>query len=150
MIVLAVLLLLAVALVTVFLLVAGVDATVPLEWDALNLSWSASPLVLFLLGAVTLLAAMVALGLLRSGTRRKVGKRREIKRLRKVEKEQATTTGTSIPDDGADREQPSQEQAPTRVQDPVPDRTPDRPDDASATRDRDARGSWHDAPPERR
>lgn len=91
MVVLALLLLVVVAAVVVFVLVTGTTGTVELTWEQLNLSFAPSPLVLFLLGAATLLLAVVALGMLRSGSRRGMAKRRELKRLRKIEKEQGTT-----------------------------------------------------------
>ena len=68
----------------------------------------------FLLGAATMLIALLGLSLLRRGTRRKVERRREIKRLRKVEQEThsgpttssrtgGTNRGTQAPDDTPDR-----------------------------------------------
>jgi hypothetical protein len=45
------------------------------------------PFWVFLLGAATLLLVMIGLSLLHRGTRRKVQRRREIKRLRKLEQE---------------------------------------------------------------
>jgi hypothetical protein len=45
------------------------------------------PFWIFLLGAATLLIVMIGLSLLHRGTRRKVQRRREIKRLRKLEQE---------------------------------------------------------------
>ena len=84
MIILAVLLLAAVAAVVVFVVVAGYDVSpVSMSWGALELD--ASPVWIFLLGVVTLLAAELALALLRGGSRRKLAKRRELKRLRDVE-----------------------------------------------------------------
>lgn len=91
MVVLALLLLVVVAAVVVFVLVTGTTGTVELTWEQLNLSFAPSPLVLFLLGAATLLLAVVALGMLRSGSRRGLAKRRELKRLRKIEQEQGAT-----------------------------------------------------------
>lgn len=101
MVVLALLLLVVVAAVVVFVLVTGTTGTVELTWEQLNLSFAPSPLVLFLLGAATLLLAVLALGMLRSGSRRGMAKRRELKRLRKIEQEQGATpdgrTGTTAP-----------------------------------------------------
>lgn len=93
MIVLALLLLVAAAVLVVFIVVTGRTQTVDLTWEALNLSWAPSALVVFLLGALTLLLVVLALGLLRGGTKRKVEQRRELKRLRGVEKENATAAG---------------------------------------------------------
>jgi hypothetical protein len=89
MIALAVLLLIAVAAVVVFVLVTGTTATAPMVWESLNLSWTPSVLIVFLLGVLTLFVAEVALAMLRGGTRRKMERRRELKRLRQVEKEKA-------------------------------------------------------------
>ncbi len=52
------------------------------------------PVWIFVGGAVTLLLAETALRLFRSGTKRKVAQRREIKRLRKVEETSTTTERT--------------------------------------------------------
>lgn len=115
MVVLALLLLVVVAAVVVFVLVTGTTGTVDLTWEQLNLSFAPSPLVLFLLGAATLLLAVVALGMLRSGGRRGMAKRRELKRLRRIEKEQGTTADGRPADgrhDGHDAV-PAGAQAPT-------------------------------------
>lgn len=101
MVVLALLLLVVVAAVVVFVLVTGTTGTVELTWEQLNLSFAPSPLVLFLLGAATLLLAVVALGMLRSGSRRGMAKRRELKRLRKIEQEQGATPDGRRTDAGA-------------------------------------------------
>lgn len=85
MVVLALLLLILVVLLVVFMVITGSRGEVPLEWDQLNIAFSPSPLVLFLMGAVTLLLAVLALGLLRGGTRRGATKRKELKRLRQIE-----------------------------------------------------------------
>lgn len=90
MIVLAVLLLVAVAAVVIFVVVTGYDlGPTPLIWGAVEVN--ASPIWIFLLGAVTLLVAEVALALMRRGSRRKMANRRELKRLRDLETH--TTTG---------------------------------------------------------
>ncbi len=85
MVVLALLLLFLVVLLVVFMVITGSRGEVPLEWDQLNIAFSPSPLVLFLMGAATLLLAVLALGLLRGGTRRGATKRKELKRLRQIE-----------------------------------------------------------------
>ena len=94
MVVIALLLLVLVVAVVVFVVVTGASGTVTLEWDQLNLFFEPSPLVLFLLGAATLLLAVVAIAMLRSGSRRSMAKRRELKRLRRLEGEQGTSTAT--------------------------------------------------------
>lgn len=91
MVVIAVLLLVVVAAVVVFVVVAGTTGTVTLEWDQLNLFFEPSPLVLFLLGAATLLLAVVAIAMLRAGSKRSMAKRRELKRLRRLEGEQGAS-----------------------------------------------------------
>lgn len=159
MIVLALLLLIAAAALVVFVIVTGSTQPVALEWDALNLAWDPSVLVVFLLGAVTLLLVVVAFGLLRGGTRRKVEQRRELRRLRRVERENAAVAGASTSrGDGpqsrpaADRPAhdtasspsaaPGQEGA-TQAQPPVyPRRTEDTPaSDPSASRDQAGTGT---------
>ena len=85
------------------------------------------PFWVFLLGAATLLVALFGLSLLHRGTRRKVQRRREIKRLRKLEQESpraATGSGArgddrasaGRTDDGPDRtlvrEQPGDTRTP--------------------------------------
>ncbi len=94
MVVIALLLLIVVVAVVVFVVVTGASGTVTLEWDQLNMFFEPSPLVLFLLGAATLLLAVVAIAMLRSGSRRSMAKRRELKRLRRLEGEQGTTPAT--------------------------------------------------------
>src|SRR4051812_44502935 len=77
------------------------------------------PFWVFLLGAVTMLIALLALSLLRRGTRRKVERRREIKRLRKVEQEsQSTGTTTSARGTGY-----TDDRGEGRLPDDTPDRT---------------------------
>jgi uncharacterized integral membrane protein len=72
------------------------------------------PFWIFLLGAATLLIVLIGLSLLHRGTRRKVQRRREIKRLRKLEQESPRATSGSAargddrtsaagPDDAPDR-----------------------------------------------
>jgi uncharacterized integral membrane protein len=72
------------------------------------------PFWIFLLGAATLLLVLIGLSLLHRGTRRKVQRRREIKRLRKLEQESPRSatgsaargedrTSASGPDDAPDR-----------------------------------------------
>jgi ABC-type nickel/cobalt efflux system permease component RcnA len=80
----------------------------------------------FLLGAATMLVALLGLSMLRRGTRRKVERRREIKRLRKVEQEthpSTTAPTTSSRTAGSSRG--------TQATDDTPDRTlvrEERPD----------------------
>ncbi len=100
MIVLALLLLIAAAAMVVFIVVTGSTGEIPLEWDDMNLAFAPSPLVLFLLGALTLLLAVLALGLLRAGTKRSTEKRRELKQLRRLQDErdsQADASREAVP-----------------------------------------------------
>lgn len=82
MIVLAVLLLLLAAVLTLFVAVGGATSDVDVTWGSLNLQWDTTALTVFLLGASCLLMAEVGVVLLRRGTRRKLHQRREVQRLR--------------------------------------------------------------------
>ena len=114
MIALAIVCLLLAAAVTVLMVVVGFTGSVTFAVFAGEVVTEA--FWVFLLGAVTMLIALLGLSLLRRGTRRKVERRREIKRLRKVEQETqpssaGTTTasrtggsrGVQTPDDSPDR-----------------------------------------------
>lgn len=83
MILLAFLLLVLVAAIVVLMVLAGTAPTVRLEIDQLNLAWEPSALMVFLLGAGSVLLLGLALGMIRAGSRRKMAQRREIKELRK-------------------------------------------------------------------
>ncbi|MGQ7295216.1 hypothetical protein [Quadrisphaera sp. KR29] len=87
MVVLAVLLLLAVALVVLFVVVTGITPTVTLEWAQIGTSVTLTALAVFLLGAASLLVAEAGLALLLRGNRKSWERRRELKRLRRVEAE---------------------------------------------------------------
>lgn len=90
MIVLAVLLLLAVvALVLVMVLGVSTDV-VSVKVDSLGLSLNTSPLTIYLLGVATMALIALAWVMLRTGSKRKLDKRRELKRLRQVDREQTT------------------------------------------------------------
>ncbi|TNM68034.1 hypothetical protein FHN55_08390 [Streptomyces sp. NP160] len=95
MIVLAVLLLLAVALVVLFVVVTGITPTVQLEWSQISASVTLTALAVFLLGAACLLVAEAGLALLLRGNRKSWERRRELKRLRRVEAERARHAGPS-------------------------------------------------------
>ncbi|MEH3075330.1 MAG: hypothetical protein PGN11_01395 [Quadrisphaera sp.] len=95
MIVLAVLLLLAVALVVLFVVVTGITPTVQLEWSQISTSVTLTALAVFLLGAACLLLAELGLALLLRGNRKNWERRRELKRLRRVEAERARHAGPS-------------------------------------------------------
>ena len=82
---LAIILLLVAAALVVLMLIVGTGVTVTFATFAGNVV--TRPIWIFLLGAVTLLIAMMGLSLLRTGTKRKVERRREIKRLRRLESE---------------------------------------------------------------
>ncbi|HEX5533869.1 MAG TPA: hypothetical protein VFX33_09035 [Actinomycetales bacterium] len=89
MIVLALLLLVLVAAVVAFVLAQGVDQTVLFSADWIGFSWRPSIIVVFLLGALCLFAAELALALMRGGFRRGRDRRRELKRLRDAERQRA-------------------------------------------------------------
>jgi hypothetical protein len=89
MIVLALLLLVLVAAVVAFVLAQGVDQTVLFSADWIGFSWRPSIIVVFLLGALCLFAAELALALMRGGFRRGRNRRRELKRLRDAERQRA-------------------------------------------------------------
>jgi uncharacterized integral membrane protein len=92
-IVLAVILLVVVAVLVVLALTSG--TTQDLRYDTFAGSFSTSALWVFVAGAVAGVLALFALSLLRRGTRRRVARRREIKRLRKVEAESGPVPTTS-------------------------------------------------------
>lgn len=94
MILIGLLLLLVVVLIVVVMVMAG-NETVLIGWDALNIAWTPTALVVFLLGAGTLLLLVLAFAALRAGTRRRVAKGQELKRLRKLESEQTGPTRTA-------------------------------------------------------
>lgn len=98
MIVLALVCLVAAAAMVLLMLTAGFTSTVVLETFAGDLQTRA--FWVFVAGALTLLLAEAAVAMLRTGTRRKVERRRELKRLRRIE-EQA---GTRNPDVAEERE----------------------------------------------
>jgi hypothetical protein len=91
-IVLAILLLIVAAAVVALMVAVGFTGSVRFGTFAGHVV--TQPFWVFLLGAVTMLIALLALSLLRRGTKRKVERRREIKRLRRVEQE-SQTPGTT-------------------------------------------------------
>ncbi|MFP5334719.1 MAG: hypothetical protein ACLGIV_05330 [Actinomycetes bacterium] len=166
MIVLALLLLVVVAAIVLFVVVSGSTETVRLEWDDMNLAWAPSALVVFLLGAVTLLLAVLALGMIRGGTRRKVEQRRELRRLREVEKERAAAESERREAQRREAERHEAERlegerhdtsAPVAPTDPATQThtypaAPTHPDDPPAHHHAgdQSESSWYDTPPERR
>ena len=106
MIVLAVLLLLLAAVLTLFVAVGGATSDVEVTWGSLNLQWNTTALTVFLLGASCLLMAEVGVVLLRRGTRRKLQQRREVHRLRESAQSQEEpvdeTRGEPTRDEGDD------------------------------------------------
>jgi hypothetical protein len=127
---LGIILLLVAALLVVLMLTVGFGATVTFGTFAGNVV--TRPFWIFLLGAATMLIALMGLSLMQRGTRRKVQRRREIKRLRRVEQEAQTappasrhdTRDTGVrpgPDDGRGDDGPDR----TLVRDePLDRRTP--------------------------
>ncbi len=103
MIVFGLLLLLLVAAVVVIMVMAG-SGHVTIGWDAINLHWEATALMIFVLGAVSLLVLVLAFACLRNGTRRRFAKGRELRRLRKIESNQpARPTAMTQPTSGGVR-----------------------------------------------
>lgn len=92
MIVLALILLLIAAAAVVFIVALGLHQQVAFSFFAGD--FVTNPLTIFIAGAATLLLFVLALGLINGGTKRSVARRREVKRLRKVEE-------TSVPADEA-------------------------------------------------
>ena len=154
MIVLGVLLLIAVAVVAVFVVIAGTGQQTRLTSDLLNLDWRPSVLLVFLLGALCLLVAVLALSLIRRGTRRRVEQRRELKRLRNAERERDSDRSTSGRDARA-TSTTAERVVDVRADDgrnaganPGPDtRRPTSPNDPGTdVRTSSAPGTWHDDP----
>lgn len=126
MVVIAVLLLVLVLTVVVLVSTGGSSQTVRLEWSQLSLVWEPSVIEVFLVGALTLLVAVVALVLLRRGLGGRVARRRELRRLRSLESEvQAAQPPVSTGDPGPATDRPAAPgpDAPGRV--PPGDLSPD-------------------------
>lgn len=94
MILLGILLLLVVAAVVGFMVMAGANAPTLIQIPSLNISWTPSALVVFTIGAATLLVLVFAISLIRSGTRRRVAKSQELRRLRRMDAQPRPTTTT--------------------------------------------------------
>ncbi len=96
MILLGLLLLLVVAAIVLVMVMGG--AAVPdqtlIDWPAVGISWGPSALLLFLIGAGTMVLLFVAVAMIRAGTKRRVAKSQELRRLRKMETQQARTSGS--------------------------------------------------------
>ena len=98
MIVLGLLLILIAVGATLFVVMATVQviappATFPIRLTAVGITFSASPLAMFIAGAVSLVLLAVGYALISRGTRRRARSRKELRQLRK---EQAVAgTGTS-------------------------------------------------------
>lgn len=109
-ILLGLLLLLVVAAIVLVMVMGG--AAVPdqtlIDWPALGISWGPSALLLFLIGAGTMILLLMAVAMIRAGTRRRVAKSQELRRLRKMENQQARSpqdgyapaTSSEVPLDG--------------------------------------------------
>ncbi|MEP7035708.1 MAG: hypothetical protein ABI934_08970 [Actinomycetota bacterium] len=99
MIVLGVLLILAAAGATVFAVMAPSATAETIVVTALGVKVSASPLAMFVAGAVSVVLLGVAYFLISTGTRRKARSRKELRRLRKEQ----TATGTGATSEGGHR-----------------------------------------------
>ncbi len=84
MLILGVLLLVIVAIAVVIMVMGG-DQSVTIAWEAVRLDWHPTVLMVFLLGAATLLLLVLAFACLRAGFRRSAAKRRELRRLRQLD-----------------------------------------------------------------
>jgi hypothetical protein len=171
MIVLALLLLVLVAAVVAFVLVQGVDQTVLFSADWIGFSWRPSIIVVFLLGALCLFGAELALALMRGGFRRGRDRRRELKRLRDLERQRTavhaaneqhaatehhTATGHHDETWHGTTDAAGAHPTPERQQDAwqhgdaswgLHHERPESPSDPDAPTAH--RGSWHDDPPGR-
>lgn len=104
MIVLGLLLILIAVGATLFVVMATVQviappATFPIKLTAVGVTFSASPLAMFIAGAVSLVLLAVGYALISRGTRRRARSRKELRQLRK---EQAVA-GTSPAAEGGHR-----------------------------------------------
>jgi len=104
MIVLGLLLILIAVGATLFVVMATVQviappATFPIKLTAVGVTFSASPLAMFIAGAVSLVLLAVGYALISRGTRRRARSRKELRQLRK---EQAVA-GTSPSAEGGHR-----------------------------------------------
>ena len=104
MIVLGLLLILIAVGATLFVVMATVQviappATFPIKLTAVGVTFSASPLAMFIAGAVSLVLLAIGYALISRGTRRKARSRKELRQLRK---EQAVA-GTSPSAEGGHR-----------------------------------------------
>jgi hypothetical protein len=93
MIVLGLLLILAAAGAALFAVMAPSAASQTIEMSALGLTLSASPLAMFIAGAVSVVLLGLGFGLISRGTRRKASSRKELRELRKAQ----ATTDTDAP-----------------------------------------------------
>jgi len=89
---LGVVLILLVVLVTIFAVVASGTISSGIALTGLGITVSARPLSLFIAGALSMVLLGVGVSLVSNGTRRKAGKRKELKTLRKEHAAPATRT----------------------------------------------------------
>lgn len=101
MIALAVILLLLAAALVVGIVVTGTSQEV--LFDSSVGTFSTQPVWIFVAGVVAALLALLGLAALGKGTRRRVARRREMKRLRRVENEQAAQRRSDETVEPADR-----------------------------------------------
>lgn len=151
MIVLALLLLVAVAALVLFFVVAGSE-TVRMEWEELNLAWEPSALVVFLLGVLATLVVVLAIALVRAGTRHRAHQRRELKRLKGAERERSRREhehAEADRDARAHGDVPSGQRA-TPATGPAGQGSGARPvapqDPGPGSQGREGDGSWYDEP----
>lgn len=100
MIALGVVVVLLVVLVTIFAVVASGTISTGIALTGLGVTISATPLSLFLAGALSVILLGLGFALITRGTRRKAGKRKELKTLRK---EHAAPVARTTGDPGGSR-----------------------------------------------
>ena len=92
MIVLGLLLIVVAAGIVVFALVSSSNYTTQIPLSGLGVSFAATPLIMFLAGAVSVILLGLGSVLIRQGARRAMGRRKELKQLRK---DATAATGTA-------------------------------------------------------
>jgi uncharacterized membrane protein YdfJ with MMPL/SSD domain len=89
---LGVVIILFVVLVTIFAVVASGTVSSGIDLTGLGITITAKPLSLFVAGALSVVLLGVGISLVSRGTRRKAGRRKELKTLRKEHAAPATQT----------------------------------------------------------
>jgi hypothetical protein len=142
---LGVVIILLVALVTVFAVIASGTVSTGIALTGLGITITARPISLFVAGALSVVLLGVGISLVSRGTRRKAGKRKELKTLRKEHAAPATQTTDNR--GGVRTDEGTRESGTT-----TKDRGGMRPDGGMTgdSRADNARAPRSDAPPPRR